>query len=317
MTDRDAKVVPIGEADDLVLYGTKAQSLARLATAGFPVPQAFCISADAYREHSDRAGVAALTAILRGVPASAPAVTLTPILQRIRSSIIHTPLDGALVDSVQAAFDTMAPGAVSVRSSVTATDMVTGPLVGRHGTYFVPGFHEVLHAITHCWTSLWGDLSWRDREAAGLADADVSVAVVVQRLISASSSGVVFTADPATGDRDRIIVESCYGLGEAIVAGKVKPDRFTLTRADLALTHSDVHPKPVHLVLDEGGRVVQRMVPPDQAAAASVTPYEVREIAALALNVEDLTDGPACVEWARAAGVTWLLQARPLVVGRQ
>jgi pyruvate,water dikinase len=126
----------------------------------------------------------------------------------------------------------------------------------------------------------------------------------------------VFTADPATGDRDRIIVESCYGLGEAIVAGKVKPDRFTLTRADLALTHSDVHPKPVHLVLDESGRVVQRIVLPDQAAAASVTPYEVREIAALALNVETLTDGPACVEWARSAGVTWLLQARPLVVGR-
>ncbi len=309
-------VAPIREADDLGLYGTKAQSLAQLAAAGFPVPDGFCISAEAYREHTERAGVAALVAILRGVPESAPAVTLTPILQRIRSSIIHTPMDPDLVEAVRAAFDEMNPGAVSVRSSVTTPDIVSGPLVGRHGTYFVPGFHEALHAITHCWTSLWGDLAWRDRESAGLADADVSVAVVVQHLIPATSSGVVFTADPATGDRDRIIVESCYGLGEAIVAGKVKPDRFTLAREGLALTGSEVHPKPVHLVIDDSGRVVQRIVPPDQAAASSVSPYEVREVAALALNVEALDGGPACVEWARASGTTWLLQARPLVVGR-
>ncbi len=309
-------VAAIRDADDLALYGTKAQSLARLAAAGFPVPEGFCISADAYREHAERSGVAALVAILRGVPESAPAVTLTPILQRIRSSVIHTPLDPALVEAVRARFDEMGPGPVSVRSSVTASDMVTGPLVGRHGTYFVPGFHEALHAITHCWTSLWGDLAWRDRESAGLADAEVAVAVVVQHLVPATSSGVVFTADPATGDRERIVVESCYGLGEAIVAGKVKPDRFTLTREGLAVTGSEVHPKPVHLVIDESGRVVQRIVPPDQAAAASVTPYEVREVAALALNVESLTDGPTCVEWARASGTTWLLQARPLVIGR-
>lgn len=316
MAGKGTGVAPIREADDVVLYGTKAQSLARLAAAGFPVPEGFCISADAYREHSERSGVAALVAILRGVPASAPSVTLTPILQRIRSSVIHTPLDPELVESVRAAFDKMGPGPVSVRSSVTASDLVTGPLVGRHGTYFVPGFHEALHAITHCWTSLWGDLAWRDREGAGLADAEVAVAVVVQHLIPATSSGVVFTADPATGDPSKMIVESCYGLGEAIVAGKVKPDRFTLSREGLAVANSEVHAKPVHLVIDDTGRVVQRIVPPDQAAAASLTPYEVREVAALALNVETLTEGPACVEWARASGTTWLLQARPLVVGR-
>lgn len=316
MGDTHSHVAPIGDAEDLALYGTKAQSLAQLAAAGFPVPEAFCISADAYREHAERAGVAALVAILRGVPDTAPAVTLTPILQRIRSSLIHTPLDPDLVEEVRVAFEHMPAGAVSVRSSVTTPDMVTGPLVGRHGTYFVPAFHDALHAITHCWTSLWGDLSWRDRETAGLADADVAVAVVVQRLIPATSSGVVFTADPATGDPSRIVVESCYGLGEAIVAGKVKPDRFTLARQGLVVTDSDIRPKPVHLVLDESGRVVQRMVLPDHADAASVTPYEVREIAAMALNVEAVTKGPACVEWARAAGTTWLLQARPLVVGR-
>jgi phosphoenolpyruvate synthase/pyruvate phosphate dikinase len=315
MAGTDSGVVSIREADDLGLYGMKAQSLAQLTVAGFPVPDGFCISADAYREHAERSGVAALVAILRGVPSSAPAVTLTPILQRIRSSVIHTPLDPSLVEAVRTRFDQMNPGGVSVRSSVTTAEMVSRPLAGRHGTYFVPGFHEALHAITHCWTSLWGDLCWRDREAAGLVDADVAVAVVVQHLVPASCSGVVFTADPATGDRDRIIVESCYGLGEAIVAGKVKPDRFTLTRRDLTVTASDVHAKPVHLVIDHSGRVVQRIVPADQAAAASVTPYEVREIAALALNVESLTNGPACVEWARASGTTWLLQARPLVVG--
>jgi pyruvate,water dikinase len=316
MTDTSVTVTPIADADDLARYGTKARSLAQLASAGFSVPEAFCIPADAYREHVERAGLKSLVAILRAVPADSPAISLTPILQRIRSSIIHTPLDPALVAAVRDAYDALGDGPVSVRSSITVPDLVTGPLVGRHGTYFSPGFDEVLHAITHCWNSLWGDLSWRDREAAGLADADVAIAVVVQRLIAAESSGVVFTADPATGDPNTVVLESCYGLAEAIVAGKVRPDRFTLSREGLTVTSSEVHPKSVRLLLDDTGRVVQRVVPPDLSHAASITPYEVREIAALALNLEHIVGGPACVEWARSAGTTWLLQARPLVVGR-
>lgn len=309
-------IVPIASASDAALFGTKATSLAQLIGSGFPVPDAFCISADAYRSHAQRAGLPALISLLMAVPADAPAISLTPILQRIRSSIIHTPLDPDLVAELREYYDGIGSRAVSVRSSITVADLVTGPLVGRHGTYFTPGFDETLHAITHCWTSLWGDLSWHDRVAAGLAGVDVAVAVVVQKLVPAASSGVVFTADPATGDPDTIVVESCYGLGEAIVAGKVKPDRFVLKREGLALASSDVHPKSVRLLVDEGGRVVQRVVPPDLSHAASITPYEVREIAALALHVEPMVGGPACVEWARSSGATWLLQARPLVVGR-
>lgn len=316
MTDTTGRVTPIAEAEDLPRFGTKARSLALLAGAGFPVPPGFCIPADAYREHASRAGLPSLQAILRAVPADAPAMSLTPILQRIRSSLIHTALDHGLVDELRAAYQALGNGPVSVRSSITVADLITGPIVGRHGTYFTPGFDEVLHAVTHCWTSIWGDLSWHDRVAAGLADTDVAVAVVVQKLVPAAASGVVYTADPATGDARTIIVESCYGLAEAIVAGKVKPDRFTLSRDRLALTASDVHEKAVRLLLDEGGRVVQRVVPPDLSNAASITPYEVREIAALAMNVEAVTGGPTCVEWARAGGATWLLQARPLVVGR-
>lgn len=316
MTDTASRVTPIAEAADLSRFGTKARSLAELAAAGFPVPEGFCIPADAYREHAARAGLPSLQAILRAVPADAPAMSLTPILQRIRSSLIHTPLDQTLVADLRERYEALGSGPVSVRSSITVPDLVTGPIVGRHGTYFTPGFDEVLHAVTHCWTSIWGDLSWRDRLSAGLSDTDVAVAVVVQRLVPAAASGVVYTADPATGDPDTVVVESCYGLAEAIVAGKVKPDRFTLARDGLALTASDVHQKAVRLMLDEGGRVVQRVVPPDLSNAASITPYEVREIASLAVHVETITGGPACVEWARAGGAIWLLQARPLIVGR-
>lgn len=316
MAATEGSIAPIASASDAARYGTKATSLAQLVSAGFPVPDAFCISADAYKEHAKRAGLPSLISLLMAVPSDAPAISLTPILQRIRSSIIHTPLDPDLVAELRDRYDALGSRAVSVRSSITVADLVTGPLVGRHGTYFTPGFDETLHAITHCWTSLWGDLSWHDRVGAGLGNVDVAVAVVVQKLVPAASSGVVFTADPASGDPDTLIVESCYGLGEAIVAGKVKPDRFTLKREGLSLTNSDVHPKGVRLLVDDGGRVVQRVVPPDLSHAASITPYEVREIAALAMHVEPMIGGPACVEWARAAGATWLLQARPLVVGR-
>lgn len=316
MTATIGTVTSMREADDVARFGVKASSLAQLTRTGLPVPDAFCIPADAYREHADRAGLPSLLKILRAVPAEAPAISLTPILQRIRSSIIHTSLDDALVESVSAAYPRLSSAATSVRSSITVPDLVTGPLVGRHGTYFTSGLEETLRAITHCWTSLWGDLAWRDRVDAGLADADVAVGVVVQSLVPADASGLVFTADPVTGDPGTVVVESCYGLGEAIVAGKVRPDRFVLAREGLTLRRSDLQPKSVQLVVDDHGRVVQRPVRADFAGAASITPYDVREIAALAVGIEGVIGSAACVEWARSGGTTWLLQARPLVVGR-
>lgn len=316
MSERTGSVIPIHDAVDLAVVGTKARSLALLDRAGLPVPSGFVISASAYGEHAERAGVGSLTAILRQVPADAPDLALSPILQRIRAAITHTALDPAFEHEVLTRFATLQSSSVSVRSSVTEADMPSGPLVGRHGTYFAAGPEAMLRSVKHCWASLWGNAVWAHRLHNQLADTIVSVAVVVQHLVPATASGVVFTADPATGDPARIVIDSCFGLGEAIVAGTVPPDRFRLSRDRLRLLESELHPKHVRLTVDDEGAVVQRMVAPELVHAPSLTEAQARATATLALRAEALFDGPAVVEFALADGVAWMLQARGLIVGR-
>jgi pyruvate,water dikinase len=316
MSARSGAVIPIHDAQDLEVVGTKARSLSMLDRAGLPVPAGFCIAASVYREHAERAGVGSLTAILRQVPADAPDLALSPILQRIRAAITHAPLDEAFEHEVLTQFAVLKSASVSVRSSVTEADMPSGPLVGRHGTYFAAGPDAMLRSIKHCWASLWGNAVWAHRLHNQLADTDVSVAVVVQHLVPATASGVVFTADPQTGDSAKIVIDSCFGLGEAIVAGTVPPDRFRLSRDRLRLTESELHPKHVRLTVDDEGAVVQRMVAPELVHAPSLSEVEARTLATLALKAEALFDGPAVVEFALADGAAWMLQARPLVVGR-
>ena len=316
MSERTGMVIPIHDAQDPLVVGTKARSLSLLDRAGLPVPAGFCIAASVYREHAARSGVDSLRAILRQVPSDAPDLALSPILQRIRAAITHTPLDPDMEKEVLASFAALGSSSVSVRSSVTEADMPSGPLVGRHGTYFAAGPDAMLRSVKHCWASLWGNAVWAHRLQTQLSETEVNVAVVVQHLVPASASGVVFTADPQTGDPSRIVIDSCFGLGEAIVAGTVPPDRFTLSRDRLRLTSSELHPKHVRLTIDDEGAVVQRMVAPELVHSPSMTEAETRATATLALRAEPLVDGPAVVEFALADGVAWMLQARPLVIGR-
>jgi pyruvate,water dikinase len=316
MSERTGAVISIHDADDLAVVGTKARSLSLMERAGLPVPSGFCISSSAYRAHASRAGVDSLTAILRQVPVDAPDLALSPILQRIRSAITHTELDPDFEHEVITRFGLLSTSSVSVRSSVTEADMPSGPLVGRHGTYFAAGPEAMLRSVKHCWASLWGNAVWAHRLHNQLADTEVGVAVVVQHLVPASASGVVFTADPDTGDPGKIVIDSCFGLGEAVVAGTVPPDRFRLSRERLRLTGSELHPKHVQLTIDADGAVVQRMVAPESVHGPSLTEADARAIATLALRVEPLVGGPAAVEFAIAGGVAWMLQARPLIVGR-
>jgi pyruvate,water dikinase len=316
MTGTSPVVIPIHDARDADVIGTKAASLGLLDRGGLPVPAGFVVSSEAYHEHATRVGVDALTAILRQVPADAPDLALSPILQRIRAAITHGTLDPDFEREVLRRFELLSSESVSVRSSVTAADMPSGPLVGRHGTYFASGSEAMLRSIKHCWASLWGNAVWAHRLHNRLSETIVGVAVVVQHLVPAASSGVVFTADPLTGDTSRIVIDSCFGLGEAIVAGTVPPDRFRLSRDRLNLVESELHPKHVRLTIGEEGTVVQRMVAPELVHSASLSEADARTIAALALRAEPLIGGPAAVEFALADNVAWLLQARPLVVGR-
>ncbi|MFI5564634.1 PEP/pyruvate-binding domain-containing protein [Amycolatopsis japonica] len=182
------------------LVGGKAANLAEMISAGFPVPEGFCITTAAYRQ----------------ILADGAELLTTPLPARLEIRIVE-------------AYERLSrDGPVAVRSSSTAEDLPEASFAGQYDTFLgVQGADEVLAAVRKCWASLWSDRATRYR-AAHDTDRAPAIAVIVQRLVDAECAGVLYTANPVSGKRSEIVVDAAPGLGEAVVSGAVTPDQYRL-----------------------------------------------------------------------------------------
>ncbi|MFI7123911.1 PEP/pyruvate-binding domain-containing protein [Amycolatopsis sp. NPDC049868] len=194
-----------GSPRDLV--GGKAANLAEMISAGFPVPQGFCITTAAYRQ-----------VIADGEEG------------RLRAHVLTVPLPARLETGIVEAYERLSQGGpVAVRSSSTAEDLPDASFAGQYDTFLgVQGADEVLAAVRRCWASLWSDRAMRYRAAHDTERAP-AIAVIVQRLVDAECAGVLYTANPVSGKRSEVVVDAAPGLGEAVVSGAVTPDHYRLS----------------------------------------------------------------------------------------
>ncbi|RBQ11636.1 pyruvate, phosphate dikinase [Spongiactinospora rosea] len=279
---------------DLASVGGKGASLAKLARAGLPVPGGFHITTGAYRafvapfrgeiDPEDPEGVAALFA-RHEIPA--------PIAGEIERAYAEL---GADVP-------------VAVRSSATAEDLPQMSFAGQQDTYLGIRGDALLEAVKSCWASLWNPRAIAYRDHNHVPHEDVALAVVVQRLVDADASGIMFTADPVTGDRGTTVINASWGLGEAIVGGQVTPDTITVSGG--AVTKATTADKTLMTVRTPTG-TEERPVPDEMRRAPVLTPGEAVELAALGAHVQELYGVPMDVEWAMRKGAFAVLQARPI-----
>ena len=198
-------------AADLSIVGGKGASLGELVRAGFPVPDGFVITTDAY----------ALAAREAGVDVSDPASA--------RARLRDTTVPDAIAVAVREAYRALGAGRVAVRSSATAEDLPDASFAGQQDTILeVAGEDAVLDAVRRCWASLWNERAVAYRSTHDVDDRAVRLAVVVQRMVDAESAGVLFTADPLTGTRRRAAIDAVRGLGEQLVSGAVNPDHYVV-----------------------------------------------------------------------------------------
>lgn len=121
---------------------------------------------------------------------------------------------------------------VAVRSSATAEDLPGMSFAGQQETYLnICGADAVLEAVKKCWASLWTGRAIAYRTRQGISSETVAIAIVVQQMIQADAAGILFTADPVSGMRDRVVISAAWGLGEAVVGGRVTPDGLTVEKA--------------------------------------------------------------------------------------
>jgi phosphohistidine swiveling domain-containing protein len=260
-------------ASDGPIAGGKGANLGELISAGFPVPDGFVITTEAY---TYAAGAARIE------PHEPEAAA-----RRLRSTVVPKAIAAQALEAYKALSD----AAVAVRSSATAEDLPGASFAGQQDTYLgVSGDEALLDAIRRCWASLWNERAVAYRRVHDIDDVEVKLAVVVQRMVEATAAGVLFTADPIIGRRGRAVIDAASGLGEAVVSGAVDPDHYV---AD-----------PVT------GEIVERTVRRDEPV---LNDAQVRELAVIGLRIERHFGTPQDIEFAFDADRRlWIVQSRPI-----
>ncbi|MFD6733252.1 rifamycin-inactivating phosphotransferase [Micromonospora aurantiaca] len=279
---------------------------------GVRVPPGFCVTTDAFRLAVARTpALAGPLERLARADADDPAALRTAAAE-VRRVVERTALPGDVAAAVTAALAGLgADAAYAVRSSATAEDLPTASFAGQQDTYLnVVGTAEVLRHVSRCWASLFTDRAVTYRRRHGIDDRAVDMAVVVQLMVVPDAAGIMFTADPVTGNRTVVSVEAGFGLGEALVSGLVNPDVFTVRDGAVAGRTIGAKARAVHAV--PGGGTRETPVDPARQAQPALTDAQAVRLAALGRRIEARFGCPQDIEWALTGDDIHILQSRPI-----
>ena len=220
-------------AADLDTVGGKGQSLASMTAAGFPVPAGFTVTTTAYRQFVSDNDLQQTILDLAKPELVGTAVSFDSASQQIQALFAEAELTDELKAQIGSAYTAFGAGEppVAVRSSANAEDLPDLSFAGQQDTYLnIRGRDAVYASVRDCWASLWTARALSYRHEHAIAQDAVAMAVVVQKMVPSEVSGILFTANPATGERSEMIVNASFGLGEAIVGGEITPDTYIIDR---------------------------------------------------------------------------------------
>ncbi|GAA4845172.1 hypothetical protein GCM10023403_04130 [Pseudonocardia benzenivorans] len=321
-----------GEA--VAAAGSKIGRLADLHRAGVEVPQGFAVTVDAYRRHCADAGldprIDAILAPLVADPAGPSEAEVGTASAAIRELFVTTPMSDALVAEITEAYEELCVRCVdvnvptAVRSSATGEDAADASFAGIFDTYLgVSGAPRVLDAVRACWGSLFTARALAYRLRKGISHHDMPIAVGVIELIHARASGVAFSVHPVTGKPDRVVIETSWGWGEAIVQGVVDPDHIEVGKTDGRVLRYDVAHKAIVSAFDfADGRVTEVEMPARLADRRVLDDEQIGAVVEAVSAIERHYGYPVDVEWVisrhrRAGDGICIVQSRPVTVTAQ
>ncbi len=304
------------DKSDIDTVGGKAANLGELMQQGFPVPPGFVVTAQAYAGLIDHFGLPASDEIVNDAAALCSTVrykiAATSMPQEIDEQLRH------FHESLQRSRDRDV--IYAVRSSATAEDLSDASFAGQHDTYYYVEYKNLAMMVKKCWASLWSEGAYSYRQTQGISHREVNMAVIVQEMIRSDSSGVTFTADPVSGSDQLIVTESSWGMGAAIVDGRVTPDQYVVNKADGRLVSTRISDKkfmvPSSLQKRETSRLTE--VPVHLQRAESLDSKQLATITLWSKKSEAYFGCQQDIEWAFENGEFFILQSRPItVVGQQ
>ncbi|AWR99991.1 pyruvate, water dikinase [Metallosphaera hakonensis JCM 8857 = DSM 7519] len=301
--------------DMVELAGGKGANLGELLSQGIRVPPGFVITSKAYSYFLDYNGLRdQIVSILNEESSSERAS------ERIKALILSSKVPQDLEEMIYSSYDELVrivgkEVLVAVRSSATAEDIESASFAGQQDTYLNVKKANLIEMIKAVWASLYNERAIEYRKSKGIDSSKVEMAVVVQKMVNSRSAGVMFTLNPSNGDRNFIVIESSWGLGETVVGGKVTPDEVIITKADLKIVDKRISRKNMKIVYDQG-KNVEVTLNGDECERPSISDEEALELAKLALKIEQHYGMPMDIEWAIDADMSFpenvfIVQARP------
>jgi pyruvate, water dikinase len=326
--DAIAWVDEVAPDEAVGVCGAKMGRLAELLRAGVSLPKGFTVTVEAFRLHWEQAGLDKVAeAALGGLRADAGTAEIEAAASAVRAELAGREISADLAALIGDAYDELSSRCfeinvpTAVRSSAIGEDSGTASFAGIFDTYLgVSGQDRVLDAVRRCWSSLFNTRAVAYRLRGGTHHRDMPMAVGVIELIHARASGVAFSAHPVTGKTDRIVIETSWGWGEAVVQGLVTPDHVEVGKADGRVLKYLVADKTVVSAFDYAiGRVVETEMPARLVSRRVLDEEQITAITDAVLAVERHYGYPVDVEWVldrhrREGEPVCVVQARPVTV---
>lgn len=304
-----AYLLPFSSAEALRLEqsGGKGANLARLSQAGLPVPPGVIINTAAYRAFVQANHLTQVLAEAQSAAPETPLQILEEISARIRAQFAAAALPPDLEEEVCGWYRQAGRPRLAVRSSATTEDLPGLSFAGQQDTFLnIEGERELLQAVKACWSSLWTARAISYRLHHGVPQSDLALAVILQSMVESRVAGVMFTANPLSGARHEVVINAAFGLGDALVSGRVEPDEYVVDVNAQRLLSKKLGAKTAQ---------VEGVIP---AAASSTTVSqalpddEIFRLVELGKRIEAIYDFPQDIEWAWAGGEFSILQSRPI-----
>jgi len=303
--------------DMLSVAGGKGANLGELIAFGIRVPPGFVITSNAYKYFIEYNNLKEKIKEVLEKESDEESAS-----EKIRSLILSALVPKDLEESIYKGYDSLSKMVgkevlVAVRSSATAEDIAEASFAGQQDTYLNVSRSELIEAVKKVWASLYTARAISYRKAKSIDQLNISMAVVVQKMVNSRSAGVMFTLHPSTGDRNYIVIESSWGLGESVVGGKVTPDEVVIEKSSLKIVERRLSHKTSKIVYDPVARKNKTVqLTGEEADTMSINDEEAIELAKLALKIEEHYGRPMDIEWAIDSDLkfpdnVFIVQARP------
>lgn len=297
---------------DVTLAGGKGASLGEMTNAGIPVPPGYIVLSTTFNKFLTDAKIDNL------IPQILKKIDLKNInsvdtaSRKIRQLISNQPIPLEIEKQILHSFQKLNAKYVAIRSSATSEDSTETAWAGQLDSYLNITKKNILEKIKDCWASLFTSRAICYRIENNLSGRNISVAVVVQKMINSEVSGVAFSVNPVNQNPNEIIIEASYGLGEAIVSGQVTPDSYIATKNPNTIIKKNIATKTRGIYKSPKGENIWKTINKKKATTQAMSDNKIKTLLNLIQKIEKIYKFPCDIEWALEKGSIYITQSRPI-----